>query len=155
MRSVYRRIVTPESDIPSSGVLTRQCVHLYQELVEFIDEPCFLFFNSPETTLVANYQMARLLGYSTLNDFYKKELRFDRLVSNRELQKITKATDEVAKKKVIKLVKSKILRRDETYISCLIYIKPLFDIDKHSVYGYLGTVQLSGMTPFSIDKSLV
>ncbi|MBN2814506.1 MAG: PAS domain S-box protein, partial [Bacteroidales bacterium] len=28
-------------------------------------------------------------------------------------------------------------------------------IDKHSVYGYLGTVQLSGMTPFSIDKSLV
>ncbi len=155
MKSVYRRIVTPESDVPSSGALTRQCVQLYQELVEFIDEPCFLFFNSPDATLVANYQMARLLGYSTLSDFYKKELHFDRLVSNKELQKITKAADEVSKKRVIKLIKSKMLRRDGTYISCLIYIKPLFDIDKHNIYGYLGTVQLSRMTPFSIDKSLV
>lgn len=155
MQSVYRRIITPESNVPSSGVLTRQCVHLYQELVEFINEPCFLFFNSPDATLVVNLQMARLLGYETLAKFYKKELQFENLVSNEELSKIVQAADEVSKKKVIKLIKSKILRRDGTHVNCRVYLKPMFDMDKNQIYGFLGTLQIDEKRTFSIDKSLM
>ncbi|MBN1145347.1 MAG: PAS domain S-box protein [Bacteroidales bacterium] len=155
MKSVYRRIITPESNVPSSGVLTRQCVHLYQELVEFINEPCFLFFNSPDATLIVNLQMARLLGYAALTEFYKKELQFEHLVENKELSKIVQAADEVSKKKVVKLIKSKILRRDGTYVNCMVYLKPMFDKDKNMVYGYLGTIQISEKRAFSVDKSLI
>lgn len=155
MQSVYRRIITPKSNVPSSGALTRQCVHLYQELVEFINEPCFLFFNSPDATLVVNRQMARLLGYATLTEFYKKELQFENMVSNKELSKIVQAADEVSKKKVIKLIKSKILRRDGTHVKCMVYLKPMFDMDKSHIYGFLGTLQIDEKRTFSIDKSLI
>jgi PAS domain S-box-containing protein len=154
MRSVYGRILTPESEVPSSGALTRQCVHLYQELVEFINEPCFLYFNSPDPTLVANRQLARFLGYATIHEFYKQELRFEHLINNKEFEKIAKATNEILKHRVNKLVHSKILRRDGTFIKCLIYLKPLLDTEGKLIYGYLGTIQISEKRTFSIDKSL-
>lgn len=143
MSSVFEGILTPESIVSSSGVLTRQCIQLYQELVELIEEPCFLFFKGPDPTLVANRQIARLLGYATLNEFYKHELKYEHLLNNKELKKITKAADEITKYRVNKLIQVKMLRHDSTYVKCLMYLKPLFDTDGKLIHGYLGTVQIN------------
>jgi PAS domain S-box-containing protein len=141
---------------PSSENPANQSMRAYQELIELIQEPCFIFFRDPGAALVVNSQLVKLLDYSSLEDFYRNELLLDKLISNKELIKVAKASEEASKFKTNKFIACKCKRKNGTFINSILYLRPMLEPNKDNVYAYLGTIhQNEKKGVYNIDKSLI
>jgi signal transduction histidine kinase len=154
MSSTFENIISSHNNVLISGISSIQNLFIFQELVEFVQEPCFLYFRNPDPTLIVNKQMVKLLDYSSLEEFYRNELNMDKLVSNKEIGKLVTAAQKMKKSKTSEFITCKIYRKDGTSLSSNVLLRPLIE-SEGLINGYFGTIfKNEKSSTYNIDKTL-
>jgi signal transduction histidine kinase len=135
----------------------KPCKEVFQELLDNIPVPCFLYTYDRGYIPLINCQLANLLGFSSVQEFYQRYEELKSLfIKKRSLFFIEKIIDKLNHSKFSRITKRKLFRIDGTAFDASVFIKPLIDGNNGTSFGILGQIgEYDKDKAYQIDKSLI